>query len=76
MVFPNYLSPVKRIAAIAEILKVSERQVSAWISEGIIPCYRIGRLVFLDEAEVFDAIRAHGRKQPSDELIESEKGGR
>lgn len=49
-----------RIPDVAEKLKISERHLSDLITQEIIPCYRLGRLVFLDLEEVYDAIRLHG----------------
>ncbi len=53
-----------RIDGIASELGLSKRQVSKLISEGVFPCYRVGRTVFLDLEEVYSAIRLYGDRQP------------
>jgi len=46
------------------------------MSEGIIPYYKVGRLVFLDLEEVYEAIRCHGsqHRQTVDDTFDL-KGG-
>ena len=54
-------------------LGVSERSVHSWISQGILRCYHVGTLVFLDPQEVVDDIKAHSDANYSPDA--GEEGG-
>lgn len=41
---------LRTVSEVAEILKVHEKTVRRWISEGRIPVVRIGRLIRIDAA--------------------------
>lgn len=65
---------LSRIRRVAEDLEVSERTVQTWISEGILRCYHVGRLVFLDPEEVTEDIKAYSAANPSVTSAEEEPG--
>lgn len=44
----------------AKTLEVSERYLSGLISKGVVPVYRLGKIVFLDPEEVYETIRRNG----------------
>lgn len=48
-----------RIHRVAEELEISERTVAEWISQGILRCHRVGRLVFFDRQEVVNDIKSY-----------------
>lgn len=61
-----------RIRRVAEDLDVSERSVHSWISQGILRCYHVGKLVFLDPDEVVEDIKAHSAIHSPPMLAEEE----
>lgn len=44
----------------AKTLEVSERYLSGLIAKGVVPVYRLGKIVFLDPEEVYETIRRNG----------------
>jgi len=45
------------IQEISRMLSVKEKTIYSWVSQGIIPYYKIGRLVRFDRKEILEWIR-------------------
>jgi len=48
-----------RSASAATMLGVSRRTLMRWTAEHSVPHYKIGGLLFFDEGEVLDFVKAH-----------------
>lgn len=59
---PERREPFFTPAALAEMLDVSERTVRYWISDGLLPSYKFGRIRRIDRADV-DAFLARHRHE-------------
>jgi excisionase family DNA binding protein len=53
---PRYLKPKD----LARVFGVTTRTVTTWVSEGRVPCYKIGRSVFFSPKEI-DRMMARNR---------------
>jgi putative molybdopterin biosynthesis protein len=54
------------VPEVADLLRVRESTVYTWAESGALPCYRVGRLLRFDRAEVQSWLASRGNRRRPD----------